>query len=103
MCKTELILKDPGKDRYKIAPLGYSWTVLFFSFLVPLCRRDWRGFAILLSLSLLTLGTASPVCAWFYNTAYARHLLKSGYKIFHIKGNLSPAVYHKITAVTHPV
>ena len=35
----------------KLAPVGYSWTNLFFGFFVPLFRGDWK-WAVLDVLSL---------------------------------------------------
>lgn len=102
MSKNEIIFKNPAKNSYKVAPLGYSWSVCFLSFLVPLYRRDWKGVLFLLFLEITTLGLGCPIYALRYNTAYARRLLKSGYKIFHIKGVLTSSTYQRITFGINP-
>ncbi len=97
MCKPEIIFKNPYNDTYRVAPLGYAWSVLFFGFFVPLCRKDWYGFGLMFIITLATLGFASPIYALFYNTDYAQRLSRKGYKVFHIKGNISPQTFRKLT------
>lgn len=91
MSKNELILKNPRSEKLKTAPLGFSWTMLVLGFFVPFYRQDWKNGIIILFLYIITLGLISIPLAFFYNFYYAKHLLKSGYKIFHIKGAL-PAI-----------
>lgn len=55
--------------------VGFSWTVLFFGFLVPLFRGDWKWTAIMLACSLLTVGLANIIFAFTYNKAYTRSML----------------------------
>lgn len=98
MSKVELILKNPATEKFRTAPLGFSWTVLFFGFLVPLFRRDWKYTFIFLLLYILSLGCLSPVMACLYNRSYARRMLASGYRLFYIRGNLKSDTLEKLTA-----
>ncbi|MBL6758199.1 MAG: hypothetical protein ISQ17_00475, partial [Pelagibacteraceae bacterium] len=36
-------------------PVGFSWTHLFFGFLVPLFRGDWKYAIIFLGISFFTI------------------------------------------------
>jgi len=87
-------------------PKGFSWTVLFLGFWVPIFRRDPRHtvlflvfygcFAILaqvlrtdLSRAMLLYSYLAAVCyiAWNYNRWYAAQLRREGY---HEVETLSP-------------
>lgn len=81
----------------KQAPVGYSWTTLFFTVFVPLLRGDWKWTAIML-LTILVLGTfitavipsAPPqsvslwtgiILGFVYNKSYIKGLLAKGYEV----------------------
>ncbi len=96
MAKVELILKNPGTEKLRTAPLGFSWTMLLFGFFVPFIRRDWKGGFVILVFDIITLGIASVFFAFFYNRWYARRLLHNGYKVFHIRGQLSPRILNSL-------
>ena len=51
------------------APVGFSWTTLFFGFLVPLFRGDWVWFIIMLLIGMLSLGVINFILC-FYITKY---------------------------------
>jgi hypothetical protein len=55
--------------------VGFSWTVLFFGFFVPLCRGDWKWFLIMLLVCALSLGLANLVLCFVYNKIYTKSLL----------------------------
>ena len=67
----------------KICKTGFSWTTLFFSFIVPLFRGDLVGFA---QLFLTDIFTAGGLWLFFwpfvYNKKYIERLLDQGYKPF---------------------
>lgn len=71
----------------KSVKLGFSWTTLFFGFLVPLVRGDMKGFLLLLVLDALIswltkgIGTlaANLVIALYYNKFYIKELYAKGY------------------------
>lgn len=74
--------------RFKEVKLGYSWTMFFWGFLVPLVRGDWKHFFILLAISVIfgfggVIFGASffmLIFAFFYNKLYAQELHKQGYR-----------------------
>ena len=68
--------------------LGFSWTFFFFGFFVPLFRKDWKYFLIILVastvLSVLGLGLVAwignVVLSFIYNKLYAKDLYEEGYR-----------------------
>ncbi len=91
-----VINKETGQIR--IAKVGFSFTALFFQFLVPVFRSDWYNFFCILGVELiagmgLSLYLVQPLnvtfyfaeyalgILWFfiYNMMYFRHLFKIGY------------------------
>ncbi|OJZ96802.1 hypothetical protein [Helicobacter pylori] len=60
--------------------VGFSWTTLFFGFLVPAIRGD-IGWAVLMLISqTLSLGLVNIVFAFIYNKKYTTKLLEDGYE-----------------------
>ncbi|WP_377882968.1 hypothetical protein [Bacillus sp. CGMCC 1.60114] len=64
----------------KVAKVGFSWTVLFFSFFSPFFRGDWKWGLILLILSIFLPFLSAFVFAFIYNRIYINDLLQQGYK-----------------------
>jgi len=91
--------KDSGV--HEKVKLGFSWTVLFWSFFVPLFRNDFKWAAIMfvaafispkliettnqVSIGPITINivpfSVGLVFAYIYNKIYIKNLLKDGYKI----------------------
>jgi hypothetical protein len=65
----------------KKAPVGYSWTMLFWWFFVPLLRADWVWFVAMLALGLLFWWVPAIVMSFFYNKIYLKNLFNKGYKV----------------------
>lgn len=67
---------------------GFSWTVFFFGFLVPLIRGDLKGAAIMFVLEVGLWASTGEGGIWIvglifcftYNKLYINELLKKGYK-----------------------
>lgn len=74
-------------DDITSAPLGFSWTTLFFSFFVPIFRGDWMWFAAQFILAVLTSGLSAFVFAFIYNKIYVKSLYDKGYNM--MPGQLS--------------
>lgn len=89
MAHSKLILKNPSDGTIKSAPIGFSWTVLFFGFLVPIYRKDWFWAFVMLILEIPTLSFISIIFAFFYNKIYARKLFRKGYTFFSLQGKLN--------------
>ncbi len=66
-------------DLAKPGLVGFSWTMLFFGFFVPLLRGDFKWTLILLVLCVLSFGLANFVFCFFYNKIYTTNLLENGY------------------------
>ncbi|MGX7106973.1 DUF2628 domain-containing protein [Hutsoniella sourekii] len=80
----------------KSIKLGISWTTLFFGFWVPLFRRDWKWFFLMIIINIILgeishgfyddsasrlLGNlANILWALYYNRLYAKDLYKDGYR-----------------------
>ena len=63
----------------KECKVGFSWTTFFFGLFVPLIRGDFKWSAIMLLLSMLTLGISWLVMPFIYNKKYITSLLEKGY------------------------
>lgn len=79
MAHTTLILSNGFE--LKAAPVGFSWTVLFFSGIPALMRQDWVWGIGLILANIATYGLSSLCMAFFYNKIYAKKLIFSGYKV----------------------
>lgn len=65
---------------HKTTKVGYSFTVLFFSFIPPLLRGDWKWALIIAFLMIPTLGLSTLIFSFMYNGIYIRSLLVKGYR-----------------------
>ena len=74
-----LNLKHPDLQIIKQAPVGFSWTVFFFSFFPPVFRDDWKWALIILVGALFTFGFSTLVFMFIYNKLYVQSLLLQGY------------------------
>jgi hypothetical protein len=94
MAFDKLNLKNPTTGEIKQAPVGFSWTTLFFGFFVPIFRSDWLMAVILLGLAFVTAGLSNIIFAFIYNKIHIKNLLyKEGFKV---TGSVS-GDYQKIT------
>jgi len=80
----KLILEHPHSGIIKHAPVGYSWTTLFFPSLPALFRGDVKGFLI----QLILAGFLIPILIFprIYNKQYIQKLLSSGFKVRSAEG-----------------
>lgn len=85
MAYTTIKLKNPHNGFLKDAPVGYSWTGLFFGFLLPAFRGDWKWSLITLVLSIVTGGVFNIIVFPFiYNKIYLKNAFNKGYKVLKI-------------------
>lgn len=80
MAYAKIYFENPNTGQMKEAPVGFSWTVLFFNFFPPLFRGHWAGFAILILAAIITFGLSSFVFMFIYNKMYVKYLIGEGYK-----------------------
>ncbi len=81
MAFATVTIEDKKNQIIKEAPVGFSWTVLFFGGLVPLFRGDWGYFFIMLVAGIVTLGISGIIFAFIYNRIYLQSSLKKGFKV----------------------
>ncbi len=60
--------------------VGFSWTMFFFGFFVPLFRGDFKWLLITLVLMFFSLGLAQFILCFLYNKFYTINLLEQGYR-----------------------
>ena len=80
MAHATVILESPLTGKIREAPIGFSWTVLCFSFFPPLFRNDWKWFAIMLFAFSASGGLSTFVFCFLYNKLYLKDLLEDGFK-----------------------
>ncbi|MDC0194684.1 hypothetical protein OAJ82_00285 [Alphaproteobacteria bacterium] len=73
----------------KDAPVGFSWTTLFFGFFPALIRGDWLWAIIMLVAAVFTFGLSGIVFAFIYNRLYIQNLLKQGFEVQNYSGDKS--------------
>lgn len=92
MAYGNVMLKHETRNDIKEAPVGFSWTVLFFGFFPTLFRSDWKWFLIILAAALLTLGLSNLVFMFIYNRLSLKDRLMNGYRITQISGTTPEAL-----------
>jgi len=75
MAHTKLVMENPYTGITKEAPVGLSWTVLFFAFFPPLFRGDWKWAAIMFLPTIITLGLSGLLFMFIYNKLYIKDLI----------------------------
>lgn len=63
----------------KECKMGFSWTNLFFGWLTPLFRGDYKNFAIQLVVQIITCFISVLIFPFFYNKQYVNGLLSNGF------------------------
>lgn len=86
MAYATVFFKHPQSGRMREAPVGFSWTTLFFGPLPALFRADWLGFIIILICALVTFGVSNLVFMFIYNRWHLRTLVNEGYLATGAKG-----------------
>lgn len=79
MAYTEIVMQNPATQAVKSAPIGFSWTVLFFGFLPPLFRGDIKWGLIILLFWLLSAGLTNIVFSFIYNKLFVKEMMAEGY------------------------
>lgn len=93
MAFDKLILKNPATGEIKQAPVGFSWTTLFFGLFPALIRADWKYGAIQFLVACVTFNLSQLVFPFIYNKLYIKDLVyKNGFKVTGTeKGNIAYA------------
>ena len=72
-------LKHKDTGVVKTAPLGFSWTSLFFGAFVPLLRGDVKWFLLGMVIIIATFGLGLLIIPFIYNKIYIKNLMEKGY------------------------
>ena len=76
---TPIQIKHPATGLTQQAYYGYSWTFLFFGFLVPLIRGETLKAALHFFLGMCSLCLFNIVYSFFYNKHYMTRKLLDGW------------------------
>lgn len=80
MAYTSIMFKNPNTGAIKEAPVGFSWTTLFFGFFPALFRGDWKWGVIQFIIAMITFGLSGLVFMFIYNKLYIKDLIGAGFK-----------------------
>ena len=75
-----IIRLEDQAGQLRTAKVGFSWTVFFFGFCVPIFRGDAKWAVIMFVASVLTLLLANMIFCFTYNGTYIRDLLSKGFR-----------------------
>lgn len=75
------ILKKESTGEVVEIPMGGSWLVLLFGWIIALVRGDGKYTAIMLLLGICTLGFSQFYYAFKYNELYFNELVNQGYTL----------------------
>ena len=80
MAYATLSLENPRTGQIRHAPVGFSWTTLFFGPIPAIMRGHWTLAVAIGILALMTAVVSDVVFAFIYNKMYVRHLVDDGFK-----------------------
>lgn len=75
-----IVALEDQLGQLRTAKVGFSWTVLFFCFCVPIFRGDAKWAVIMFASNVLTLWLANLIFCFTYNGTYIRELLSRGFQ-----------------------
>ena len=100
MASNTLFLKNSRSGQLREAPVGFSWTVLFFGVFPPLFRSDFKWALIMFFAAIFSFGFSVLVFPFLYNKLYVKDLLKNG---FHAKSAKQGTMEHMAFKLGVPV
>ena len=93
MAKTSAILTNGVK--FKEAPIGFSWTTLFFGGWPAVFRGDVLIGLGLVVAGVITWGLSNVIAAFLYNKVHIQGLLDNGYKVHTLPYDLTQGQFNK--------
>lgn len=76
---TAVLIKHPPSGLIRKGYYGFSWTYLFFGWLVPVFRGELGVGALHLLFSLVTFGLWQFIVCFLYNRQFMTRMLTSGW------------------------
>ena len=107
MASSVITFRNNNTGEIKSAPVGFSWTVLFFGFIPMLFRSDWKWAVIVVVIYIVSYGVVSQfapqpegVALWcslvfgfIYNKLHIKDLVSKGYHAVSVdKGELGDVI-----------
>ncbi len=96
MAYNTIYFQNPHTGQMREAPVGFSWTVLFFGWFPPMFRSDWKWAVIMFICTIVTFGLSGLVFMFIYNKIYIKELLNNGYKVKSIENGAKEQLEQKI-------
>ncbi len=78
---TSVNIKHTSSGLTKTGYYGFSWTYLFFGWLVPMIRGELGVAALHLLFSICSLGIWQLIACFIYNKQYMQRLITSGWEL----------------------
>ena len=91
MAHSTLLMQHPVTGESLSAPVGFSWTSLFFGFVVPAFRQDWWVAIVTMLLTVVFMAVVNVVMAVAYNRWFVSRMLRQGFVITGFHSELSRA------------
>lgn len=76
---TKVMLFNPSNGLYKEGYFGFSWTYLFFGWIVPIFRSELGIAALHLIFTIFTIGIWQLIFSFLYNKQYTQRRLQEGF------------------------
>ena len=81
MASSKITFQHPNTGAIKEAPVGFSWTTLFFAGIPALIRGHIGMGVVIIIIGLLTLFWSDVIFAFIYNKMYVKNLIGEGFKV----------------------
>lgn len=76
-----IFFEHPRTGQLAAAPVGFSWTTLFFGPFPMLFRNDWKWFFVSLALAFFTGGLSILVMMFIINKLHLQDLVRQGFRV----------------------
>ena len=75
-----VMMKNDSNGLIKKGVYGYSWTYLFFGWLVPIFRGEIGIGALHLVISIFSCGITQIIFSFLYNKQFTQRLIEKGFR-----------------------
>ena len=88
---TKIIIKHSQSGMIKQGCHGFSWTYLFWGWIVPLVRGELGIGGLHLLFTMLTMGLWQFIVCFLYNKQYMTRMLTAGWELTGSEGDVREA------------